>query len=64
MNKDVKITIPKGSRAGKTLRLKNLGLPLTGDGFGNLNVKIAINIPENLSEQELKLYQQFYELRV
>ena len=61
---NVKITIPKNSRAGKTLRLKNLGLPISGDGFGNLNVKILINIPDEISEQERKLYQQLYELRV
>ena len=61
---NVKITIPKDSRAGKTLRLKNLGLPTQDGGFGNLNVKISINIPSDITEQERKLYQQLYELRV
>jgi len=55
---NIKITIPANSRSGQTLRLKDLGLPKSPDGYGNLNVKININIPEKLSDKAKELYKQ------
>lgn len=40
------------------LRLKNLGLPKKDGGFGNLNAKIKIIIPKNLTEKQIELYKQ------
>ncbi|MBQ8887349.1 MAG: DnaJ domain-containing protein [Candidatus Gastranaerophilales bacterium] len=56
------IKIPPETRNGKTLRLKELGLPKKTTGFGNLNVKIAINIPMSISEKQKDLYKQILEL--
>ena len=56
------IKIPPETRNGKTLRLKELGLPKKTSGFGNLNVKIAINIPTSISEKQKELYKQILEL--
>ena len=43
---------------GKSLRLKELGLPKKAGGFGNLNAKIKIVLPEKLSQKEIELYKQ------
>ncbi|MBR1908416.1 DnaJ domain-containing protein [bacterium] len=54
----VNIKIPAGMNSGKTLRLKDLGLPKKSGGFGDLNVKAKIVIPKNLSPQQIELYKQ------
>ncbi len=59
---NIKITIPQKAQSGKTLRLKDLGLPKKTGGYGNLNVKININIPQNLSNKEIDLYKQLLTL--
>ncbi len=58
----VGIKIPPQTRSGKMLRLKDLGLPKKTGGFGNLNVKININIPVHLSEEQISLYKKLSEL--
>ncbi len=52
------IKIPSKTSTGQTLRLKGLGLPQKGGGFGNLNVKIKIVIPKNLTDKQIELYKQ------
>lgn len=59
----VGIKIPPQTQSGKMLRLKDLGLPKKTGGFGNLNVKININIPQSLSEEQIKLYKKLAELQ-
>lgn len=58
----VSIKIPPMTSSGQALRLKNLGLPKKEGGFGNLNAKIKIVIPKNLSEKQIELYKQIAEL--
>jgi len=57
----VNISVPKMTQSGKILRLKELGLPKKGGGFGFLNVKIAINIPSELSAKQIELYKKLKE---
>lgn len=57
---NIKITIPPNSNSGKILRLKNLGLPLKNGGFGNLNIKINLVIPEKISKEQINLYTQLF----
>lgn len=52
-NQDFILTIPAGSQNGDTLRLRALGLP-----GGDLLVKIEVAIPQNLSEEEKKLFSE------
>ncbi len=54
----VKVTIPAGTQSGKSLRLKNLGLPKKDGGYGSHTVKIKIEIPEKPTEQEKELYKK------
>lgn len=56
------IKIPARTSSGQSLRLKGLGLPLKSGGFGNLNAKIKIVIPKNLSEKQIELYRKISEL--
>ena len=56
------IKIPPETRSGKTLRLKDLGLPKKSGGYGNLNAKIVINIPSSISEKQKELYKRLLEL--
>ena len=58
----VKVTIPPGTQSGKSLRLKNLGLPKKEGGFGDHIAKIKITIPEHPTQEEKKLYQKLAEL--
>ncbi len=55
------IKIPPETRSGKTLRLKELGLPKKSGGYGNLNVKILINLPKSISDKQKELYKKILE---
>ena len=57
----INIKIPEATRSGKTLRLKELGLPKKSGGFGNLNVKISINIPSSITPKQKELYKKLLE---
>ena len=52
------IKIPPKTSSGQSLRLKGLGLPNKSGGFGNLNAKIKIIIPKNLTDKQIELYKQ------
>ncbi|MDR1544984.1 MAG: molecular chaperone DnaJ [Prevotellaceae bacterium] len=56
----VKVKIDKGTQPSKILRLRNKGLPnVNSYGTGDLLVNIGIYIPENLSSEERKTFEQF-----
>lgn len=55
---NIGIKIPPMTSSGKMLRLKNLGLPKKSGGYGNLNAKIKIVLPEKLTPAQIDLYKQ------
>lgn len=55
---NITIKIPPMTSSGKSLRLKDLGLPKKAGGYGNLNAKIKIVLPEKLTQKEIDLYKQ------
>ncbi len=55
---NIGIKIPPMTSSGKMLRLKNLGLPKKSGGYGNLNARIKIVLPDKLSDKEIDLYKQ------
>lgn len=59
---NINIKIPPKTSCGATLRLKELGLPKKGGGYGNLNVKISLNIRKELTDKEIELYKQLLEI--
>lgn len=53
------VSIPVGTQPGDVLRLKDKGLPEFGNGrHGELYLRIAVKIPENLSHEERELYEK------
>ncbi len=59
----VVLTIPAGSSAGKTFRLRGKGMPkLRGEGRGDLLARLAISVPTSPSDKERRLYEQLRDL--
>ncbi len=60
----IKVNIPAGTQGGKVLRLKQLGMPKYNqpNKQGNLYVKVNIQIPQQLSQKEEKLFKQLQAL--
>lgn len=57
----ITIKIPPKTSSGQSLRLKELGLPKKG-GYGNLNAKIKIVIPKDISDKQIELYKKIAEM--
>lgn len=54
----VKVIIPAGTQPDEILRIKGKGLPhYGGTSKGNLNLRIVVHIPEDLSEEDRKQYE-------
>lgn len=62
----VTMKVPPGTRAGKRLRLRGKGMPVKGSGAsgarGDEYVRIRIDIPEHLTEEEKDLYRRLASL--
>ena len=56
------IKIPAGVSSGQALRLKQMGLPMSS-GYGDLNAKIKIIIPKNMSKEVIDLYKKIQSLQ-
>ena len=65
MTYPLKMTIPKGSESGKTLRLKGKGMPKydKSNEYGNLLVKLNVNFPKNLTAEEEALFKKLQKIR-
>ena len=57
----INIKIPAGVSSGQSLRLKQLGLPKSS-GYGDLNAKIKIVVPKNMSKEIIDLYKKIQAL--
>lgn len=56
------IKIPPGTQSGRVFRLRGKGVPsLHGGGRGDLNVRITVEIPSNLSKDQEELIKKFAE---
>ena len=62
---DVTIKIPPETQQGKVLRLKGMGMPvyLKKGEFGSMLVTIHVDIPQNLSREEIELFRKLASLR-
>ncbi len=65
IDKSVNLTIPAGTRNGKTFRLTKLGMPKLRqpDERGDLYVTISIELPAKLSDEEKRLVREWQEIR-
>ncbi len=61
----VKVTVPKGTASGKTLRLKGKGMPKYGQEgqYGDLLVKLNVQMPQNLTAEEETLFKKLKAIR-
>ena len=60
----VKIVIPPGTQNGKVLRLRSKGFPhQKREGRGDHFVKVKINIPTIITDDEKKLYEELAKLQ-
>jgi molecular chaperone DnaJ len=61
---DEELVIPRGTQAGQTFRLRGRGVPrLGGRGRGDLVVRVVIDVPDDLIDEEESLLRQLAELR-
>lgn len=58
LDRSLNVTIPPGTPNGRRLRLKGKGLPGREGNNGDQYIKININIPSAISEEEKELYRQ------
>ncbi len=58
----VKMTVPRGVKAGQRLRLANKGYPDASGSRGDQLVEIQIALPPEPSEEETQLYQKIREI--
>ncbi len=60
MTGKVKMKIEPGTQNGKILRLRGKGMPVYGaDGkFGDLLVTLLVEVPQNLTEKQIDLFEQ------
>jgi len=55
-----KIKVPEGTNPGKILRISGKGIPDTnGFGRGDIMIKINLNIPKTLTEEQIKALEFF-----
>jgi molecular chaperone DnaJ len=54
------IRIPPGTQSGSTFRLKGKGIKnIQGYGFGDLHVRISVEVPTHLSAEQKAKLQEF-----
>ncbi len=57
------VKIPEGTQHGAKIKLKNLGVPkLNSSSRGDLYVHIAIQVPQKLSRDQRKLFEQLRDI--
>lgn len=61
--KRISLNIPEGTESGKILRLRNLGMIKEDGTRGDLFVKVHVNIPKNLTEEEKNLFKKLRDMR-
>jgi curved DNA-binding protein len=65
IDKTVQLTIPEGTPNGKVFRLRGLGMPdmRNPEQRGDLYAAVEVTLPQNLSEEEKRLFAQLRDLR-
>ncbi|MFW6248599.1 MAG: DnaJ C-terminal domain-containing protein [Bacteroidota bacterium] len=61
----VNINIPKGAQNASRLKIKGKGMPIYGKAgqYGDLFVKLDVKIPQSLTSEEEKLFQQLKKIK-
>ena len=57
------VKIPEGAQNGSQVRLRNLGVPrVNGSGRGDVVVHMEVRVPQKLSREQRKLFEQLCEM--
>lgn len=59
--KKLALTVPPGTQGGKVFRLAGQGMPRQGGGFGDLNARVRLVLPESLTPEQRRLFEQLRE---
>lgn len=59
--KTLALRVPAGTQGGKVFRLAGQGMPRTGGGFGDLYAKVRMVLPEQLTDEQRRLFEQLRE---
>ena len=60
---DLELNVPPGTQPDEVIQIKGKGLPrFRGSGYGDINVRIQVQVPEELTKKEMKLYKQLQDL--
>lgn len=59
----ITMTVPPGTHNGQRLRVKGKGMPTKANQHGDLFVKLKIDIPKKLTEEERELYGRIRDIR-
>jgi curved DNA-binding protein len=61
----VNVTIPAGTQSGKLMKLPGMGMPSYSikNKFGDLYLKIEVQVPQDLSDKEKQLFEELRQLR-
>lgn len=64
-NGTVKLKITPGTQPGQLIRLRGRGMPILkqADRYGDLYVKVVLELPENLSSRERALFKELARMR-
>jgi curved DNA-binding protein len=57
-----RLKIPAGTQDGRRFRLKEKGLPIAGGGRGDLYVEVGIDIPEEVTAEQRKVWERLAEV--
>ena len=60
---NVNVRVPAGSRSGSKLRLKGKGFTGKNKTRGDQYIRLVIDLPPDLSDEEKELYQKLHDLR-
>ncbi|MCG3209355.1 MAG: Curved DNA-binding protein [Anaerolineae bacterium] len=61
----IKLKIPPETQAGRVFRLKGQGMPSlqNAEQRGDLYAKVVITLPENLTDEEIELFEELADIR-
>lgn len=63
LDEPLELEIPAGTQPDDIIQLKHRGLPrFRGSGRGDINIRIQVHIPDKLSRQERKIYEELRKL--
>jgi curved DNA-binding protein len=64
-SKKINLSIPKEAENGKLLKIKNMGMlkENTKNAYGDLYIRVNVQMPKNLSSEEIKLFEKLASLR-